>query len=141
MIVVLLVHLFTFPYFLFLSHLLQFPVLPVSSQNPVEHARSRSFLQRTSPHSSILSFHVLSVPSAFPFPILPMFVPHFPSKILLSMPAPGSSCSVPPFLFLPYFPVLFILSLLSLIVFFFPFCFTGLFLKTVFVHSCRFVFY
>ena len=57
-----------------------------SSQNPVDHARSRSLLQPTSPHPSTLSAYVLPFPPAFLFPVLsfvpvlPMLVPHFPSQ-------------------------------------------------------------
>ena len=70
----------TCSHFLFLQHLLLFPVLPncfvpyFFSQNALEHARSRSLLQRTSPHSSTLSSHVLPFSSAFSYPVLP-FVP------------------------------------------------------------------
>ena len=70
-------------------------------------------------HPSTLFSHVLSFPLAFPYfvllfaPVLPMFVSHFPSHILLSMPAPDSSFSVLTCLSLypsvPYFPVLWIL--------------------------------
>ena len=45
------------------------------SQNPVEHARFRSLLQRTFPHPSTFFSHVLPFPLAFPFPVLPIFCP------------------------------------------------------------------
>ena len=101
---------FNFPYFPLCS------TLP--SQNPVEHARPRSFLQFTSSLHSTLSCHVLSFSPAFSYPVLPfffvlpMFVLQAPPKILLSLPARGLFSSVLPTLSLypslPYFPVLWI---------------------------------
>ena len=81
-------------------------------QNPIEHTRSRSLLQHTSPHPSTLSFHVLPFPPAFPLPILP-FVPvlhtfvsllsHFPSQNSVEHAHFRSSSSVLPSLH-PFLP-------------------------------------
>ena len=98
------------------------------SQNPVEPAYSRSLLQRT-------SFYILR---RLPFP--PMYflfllhsrIPYFPClsctspKILLSMPCQvPPPCSVLSFIFLypsfPYFPVLWILRIVSVMCFSSPF--------------------
>ena len=119
----------TFPYFLFLLHFLHFPIFPFSphfpSQNPVEHARSRSLLQRTSFYIPIpclpmyflcLLYFLILYSSSFPY--FPCLSRTSPPKILLSMPAPGPSSSVLPSLSLypslPYFPVLWILPVLRI---------------------------
>ena len=76
MIVVLLVSCSMFPYCLIL---LQFPVLPVLSRTfppKIPLSIPAYFLL----HPYILSSHALPFPHVFPYPVLPMFVPHFPSQ-------------------------------------------------------------
>ena len=73
---------FNSPYFRFVPHL--------PSQNPVEHARSRSLL--------VLSFTSLyPFPPAFPYPVLPTCVPHFHSQnpVELRVPSPAYFLSLP----------------------------------------------
>ena len=103
------------------------PALPIvrtsSPKIPLQFPSLAYFLSRP----STLPSHVLRFSPAFPYiPYFPLFL-YFPClsrislpKILLSMPAPGSSSSVsvPPSLFLypslPYFLVLWILPQLCL---------------------------
>ena len=120
----------TFLYFLFLLHFLQFPVLPVLSRT----SPPKILLSMTAPGPS---FHIpLPFPPMYVLSLLHFLIPYFPCssrtsppKILLSMPAPGPSSIVLPSLLLSYFPV----KCCVCTVFFFSFCFTGLFLKNVFV--------
>ena len=88
------IHVFPFPLALLLFLILSDCFVPqFPSQNPLEHARLRSLLQRTYPHPSTLY-------SLF---LLHFFILYFPClsrtslpKIRLSMPARGSSSAVLP---------------------------------------------
>ena len=129
----------------FLLHFLHLSVLPVlfrtpsPPQNPVELARSR-VLPFTSIYPLLpIVYHCPVLPFD---PLLPMFVPHFPSQNPVE---PTRSLLQRaffsfPFSSLPYFPVLWILPWLCWFylycvcnVFFFPLCFARVFLKIVFM--------
>ena len=119
------------------------------SQTLVEHARCRSFLQRT-------SFHIfLLFPLMYFHSLLHFLIPYFPSfpyfsclsrtfltKILFRMPAPCPS----PAYFLPFalpsctflYCGFYLYCVCN--VFFFPFCFAGTFLKDVFILDDLFFF-
>ena len=89
----------TFPYFLFLLHFFQLPVLPncfvphFPSQIPLENGRSRSLLQHT-------SFHI-----SLPFsPIYLLFFAHF---LIPYFPSQNPFKEVPPPAYFLPFPLLF----------------------------------
>ena len=127
--VVLLVSRSTFPYFLFLLHVRQFPVLSVLSRT--SHPKILLSMPTSGLSSKVLPFTSLyPFLLAFPYPVLPMFVPHFFSQ------NPVKHARSRSLAFFPFPPVLpFIVDYTSIVsaLFYLPLLFYWYFPKNVFV--------